>query len=158
MKSWRAKFWRPNGFIRDLVSKLVKSTDSLDHAYAVTIAGFSERSNEMAEIIQRYISNVGLSGEAAKVAQVSHLTAQWAEKWVGEMWDAKTAEEFWRCLTIAKTCMDARVSNEPKAGTLWKHYAPVFHRVRKAAIKDRNTERVKRLIGEDVPDAVFISA
>lgn len=111
----------------------------------------------MTEVIQRYISNVGLSGDAAKGAQVSHLAAQWAEKWVGEMWDAKTADEFWRCLTIAKTCMDARVSNEPKAGTLWTHYSPVFQRARKAAMKDRSKERAKRLIGQDVPDVVFIS-
>lgn len=126
-------------------------------AYAAAIAGFSEQSNEMTEVIQRYISNVGLSGDAAKGAQVSHLAAQWAEKWVGEMWDAKTADEFWRCLTIAKTCMDARVSSEPKAGTLWTHYSPAFQRARKAAMKDRSKERAKRLIGQDVPDAVFIS-
>ena len=144
--------------IRDLVFKLAESTNSLDHAYAVTIAGFSDQRIEVTELIQRHVNNVGLSGDAAKVAQVSHLDAEWAEKWVGEMWDAKTAEEFWRCLTIAKTCMDARVSNEPKAGTLWTQYAPVFHRARKAAMKDRSKERAKRLIGQDVPDAVFISA
>lgn len=33
----------PNDFIRDLVFKLAESTDSLDHAYAVTIAGFSDQ-------------------------------------------------------------------------------------------------------------------
>ena len=147
-----------NGFIRDLVFKLAESTDSLDHAYAVTIAGFSDQRIEFTELVQRYVNNIGLSGDAAKVAQVSHLDAEWAEKWVGEMWDAKTAEEFWRCLTIAKTCMDARVSNGTKAGTLWTQYAPVFQRARKAAMKDRSKERAKRLIGRDVPDAVFISA
>lgn len=147
-----------NGFIRDLVFKLAESTDSLDHAYAVTIAGFSGQGVEVIELIQRHVNHVGLSGGAAKVAQVTHLAAEWAAKWVGEMWDAKTAEEFWRCLTIAKTCMDARVSNEPKAGTLWTHYAPVFQRARKAAMKDRSKERAKRLIGQDAPDAVFISA
>lgn len=153
-----AERFGPNGFIRDLVFKLAESTDSLDHAYAVTIAGFSDQIIEVTELIQRYVNNIGLSGDAAKVAQVSHLDAEWAEKWVGEMWDAKTAEEFWRCLTIAKTCMDSRVSSEPKAGTLWTQYAPVFQRARKAAMKDRSKERAKRLIGQDVPDAVFISA
>lgn len=152
-----AERFGPNGFIRDLVFKLAESTDSLDHAYAVTIAGYSDQKIEVSELIQRYVNNIGLSGDAAKVARVSHLYAEWAEKWIGEMWDAKTAEEFWRCLTIAKTCMDARVSNEPKAGTLWTHYAPVFQRARKAAMKDRSKERAKRLVGQDVPDAVFVS-
>jgi len=73
------------------------------------------------------------------------------------MWDAQTPEEFWRCLIIAKTCIDARVSAEPKADTLWAQYVPVFHRVRKAALKERIKEREKKLLGLEVPGHVFIT-
>lgn len=143
-------------FIRDLVFDLNASVDSLDQAYAAAIAGFSSHSDEMTEAIQLYVNNVGLSGDAAKSAQLSHQAAQWAEKWVADMWDAQTPEEFWRCLIIAKTCMDARVSAEPRANTLWMQYSAVFHRVRKAALKERTKEREKKLLGVEAPDPVFI--
>jgi hypothetical protein len=145
------------GFIRDLVVALAASSDSLDHAYAAAIAGYSSQSNEMAEVIQRHVNNLGVSGDAARTAQLSHQAAQWAEKWVADMWSAQTPEEFWRCLIIAKTCIDARVSSEPKADTLWAHYLPVFHRVRKAALKERIKERGKKLLGLEVPDQIFIT-
>ncbi|WP_237151857.1 hypothetical protein [Oryzibacter oryziterrae] len=145
------------GYIRDLVFDLTASVDSLDHAYAATIASFSSQSNEMVEAIQRHVKNVSLSGEAAKAAMSSHQAAQWAEKWIVDMWDARAPEEFWRCLIIAKTCMDARVSTKPRPNTLWAQYAPVFHYVRKAALKERTKEREKKLLGMDAPDAIFIT-
>lgn len=145
------------GFIRDLVFDLVASSDSLDHAYAAAIAGYSSQGNEMTEVIQRYANNVGVSGDAAKAAQLAQQSARWAEGWVADMWCAQSPEEFYRCLVIAKTCMDARVSAEPRANTLWGQYAPVFQRVRKAALKDRTKEREKKLLGVEAPDPVFIT-
>ncbi|GEO83370.1 hypothetical protein RNA01_03020 [Ciceribacter naphthalenivorans] len=142
-------------FIRDLVFDLAASADSLDHAYAAAIAGYSSQSNEMTEVIQRFVNNVGVSGDAAKTAQLSHQAAQWVEKWVADMW--ATPEEFWRYLIIAKTSLDARVPAEPKAKTLWAHYAPVFRRVRKAALNERAKEREKKLLGLEAPDRVFIT-
>lgn len=144
-------------FIRDLVFELASSVDSLDYAYAAAIAGYSSKSLEMTEVIQRRVNDLGMSGDAAKTAQLSHQAALWAGKWVAEMWEAQTPEEFWRCLTIAKTCMDARVSAEPKTNTPWAHYVPVFRRVRKAALKERTKEREKRLLGLEAPGKVFIT-
>ncbi|MGV2130313.1 hypothetical protein ACQZ4Q_10910 [Agrobacterium vitis] len=144
-------------FIRDLVFDLAASEDSLDQAYAAGIAGYSSQSTKMIEIIQRFVNNVGVSGDAAKTAQLSHQAAQWAEKWVADMWSAQTPEEFWRYLIIAKTSLDARIPAEPKAKSLWAHYAPVFRRVRKAALNDRTKEREKKLLGSELPDRIFIT-
>lgn len=144
-------------FILDLVTELASSADSLNHAYAAVVAGYSSRSLEMIEIIQRHVNNVGISGDAAKTAQLSHHAAQWAEKWVAEMWEAPTPEEFWRCLMIAETCMDARLSPVPEENTRWSKYVPVFLRVRKAALKERTKEREKKLLGLEAPDQIFIN-
>ncbi len=37
-------------------------------------------------------------------------------------------------------------------------YAPVFRRARKSAIKDRNKEREKRLLGQEAPEPVFVTS
>lgn len=144
-------------FIRELIFELAASVDSLDHAYATAIAGYSSQTNEMTELIQRYMTNFDIAGDAARVAHSSHQSAQWADKWVAQMWDAQSAEEFWRCLIIAKSCMDARVSAEVKAGSMWVQYAPVFQRVRKAALQERTKDREKKLLGVEAPDHIFIA-
>ena len=105
----------------------------------------------------KHIDHSGVSGQAAKHAFSEHEDAEWARHWVESMWNAPTPEEFWRCLIIAKTSMDARVSHEAPTTSLWRLYAPVFRRARKSAIKDRNKEREKRLVGQEAPEPVFVA-
>lgn len=145
------------GFIRDVVFEAASCPDSLDHAYAAAIAGYSSQSLQLIETVQPHMDDLGISGNAANAAQQSHQAAQWTEEWVERMWAAQTPEEFWRCLTIAKTCMDARVSVEPPVDTRWTHYAPVFLRVRKAALKERAKEREKKLLSQEAPDQIFVT-
>lgn len=144
-------------FINSMVLNLASSDDSLDQAYAISIAGYSSQSGEFFDIIDKHADHSGLSGQAAQHALSEHENAMWARQWVERMWNAPTSEEFWRCLIIAKTAMDARVCPEPPTASLWGHYAPVFRRARKSAIKDRNKERVKRLVGQEAPESVFVS-
>lgn len=144
-------------YIKSMVLDLAASEDSLDQTYAISIAGYSIRSNEFADILGEHIDHSGVSGQAAKHAFSEHENAIWARHWVESMWNAPTPEEFWRCLIIAKTSMDARVSPEPPTTSLWRKYAPVFRRARKSAIKDRNKEREKRLVGQETPEPVFVT-
>lgn len=144
-------------FIKSMVLDLAASEDSLDQAYAISIAGYSMRSAEFADILGEHIDHRGVSGQAAKHAFSEHEGAIWARHWVESMWNAPTPEEFWRCLIIAETSMDARVSPEAPTTSLWGLYAPVFRRARKSAIKDRNKEREKRLLGQEAPEKIFIS-
>lgn len=144
-------------FIKSMVLDLAASEDSLDQAYAISIAGYSIRSDEFADILGKHIGHRGVSGQAAKHAFSEHENTIWARHWVESMWNAPTPEEFWRCLIIAKTSMDARVSPEPPTTSLWRQYAPVFRRARKSAIKDRNKDREKRLVGQETPETVFVT-
>ncbi|UWQ74397.1 hypothetical protein [Leisingera sp. M658] len=100
------------GFIKSMVLDLAASEDSLDQAYAISIAGYSIRSAEFADIVGKHIDHRGVSGQAAKHAFSEHENAIWARHWVESMWNAPTPEQFWRCLIITKTSMDARVSPE----------------------------------------------
>lgn len=145
------------GFIKSMVLDLAASGDSLDQAYATSIAGYSGRSDEFSEILSKHIGHRSVSGQATKDAFSEHENAMWARHWVESMWNAPTPEEFWRCLIIAKTSMDARVSPEAPKTSLWGLYAPVFRRARKSAIKDRNKEREKRLVGQEAPEPVFVA-
>lgn len=145
-------------FIESMVLHLAASEDSLDQAYAISIAGYSIRSDEFADILGKHIDHRGVSGQAAKHAFSEHEGAIWARHWVESMWNATTPEEFWRCLIIAKTSMDARVGPEAPTSSVWAHYAPVFHGARKSAIKDRNKEREKRLLGQETPEKIFITS
>jgi len=144
-------------YIKSMVLDLAASEDSLDQAYAISIAGYSIRSDEFADILGKHIGHRGVSGQAAKHAFSEHENAIWARHWVESMWNAPTPEQFWRCLIIAKTSMDARVSPEAPKTSLWGHYAPVFRRARKSAIKDRNKDREKRLVGQEAPEPVFVA-
>jgi hypothetical protein len=144
-------------FIKSMVLHLAASEDSLEQAYAISIAGYSIRSDEFADILNKHIGHRAVSGQAAKHALSEHENAIWARHWVESMWNAQTPEEFWRCLIIAKTSIDARVSSEPPKSSLWGRFAPVFRRARKTAIKDRNKEREKRLLGHEAPEKIFIS-
>jgi len=146
-----------SAFIKSLVREMALSQDSLDHAYAASIAGYSNQGAELVAIIEKHADDKGLPGEAAKHALISHEAAQWAEHWINQMWDAPTSEEFWRCLMIAKTCMDARVCDQPKLNTKWGCYAPVFQSIRKVAIKEKNKEREKRFIGRETPERIFVA-
>ncbi|MCG8690872.1 MAG: hypothetical protein MI806_06660 [Minwuiales bacterium] len=145
------------GFIKSMVLQLVSSEDGLDQAYAIAIAGYSIQSDDFTEVIRKHNDHEGILGQAAKHALSEHENAKWAQHWVESMWNAQTPEEFWRCLMIAKTSMDARVSHEPPATSRWAHYAPVFRQARGSAIKDRNKKREKRLIGQEVPEPVFLT-
>jgi len=143
-------------FIKSVVLQLASSEDGLDQTYAITIAGYSIQSDMFAETIGGHARDKGLTGQAAKHALIEHENAIWTQYWVDHMWNAPTAEEFWRCLMVAKTSMDARVSNKTPGSSCWALYAPVFRRVRALAIKDRNKERKKRLLGQDTPEPIFV--
>lgn len=143
-------------FIKSIILQLASSKDSLDQTYAITISCYSTQSDMFAKIISEHEGNEGLAGQAAKHALIEHENAIWTQHWVNRMWDAPTAEEFWRCLMIAKTSMDARVSNKTPESSCWATYAPAFRRARKSAIKDRNKERKKRLLGQEAPESIFI--
>jgi hypothetical protein len=144
-------------FVKSMILQLAASEDSLDHAYAIAIASYSSRSDEFSGAVGKHIGHRGVSGQAAKHAFSDHENAMWARHWVERMWSAPTPEEFWRCLIILKTSMDARVSPETPATSLWGKYAPLFRRARKTAIRDRNREREKRLVGQNAPDSIFVS-
>jgi len=145
-------------FIKSMVHKLARSEDSLDRAYAISIAGYSIQSDEFANIISPDVGNKGVSGQAANHAWSEFENAKWALDWVERMWNAETPEEFWQFLMIAKTSMDARVGYKTPENNRWALYAPVFRKARKSAIKDRNKERKKRLIGQETPEPVFITS
>uniref|UniRef100_UPI00192C6B7E hypothetical protein n=1 Tax=Delftia acidovorans TaxID=80866 RepID=UPI00192C6B7E len=142
-------------FIKSIVLQLALSEDELDQTYAITIAGYSNKSDMFVKTICKHEGDKGLAGQAAKHALIEHENAIWTQHWVEHMWNAPTAEEFWRCLMIAKTSMDARVSNKTPESSCWALYAPVFQRVRASAIKDRNKERKKRLVGQETPEPIF---
>lgn len=144
-------------FIKALALDLAASQGSLNQAYAISFAGYSSQSIELIDIITKHVEDKGITGDSAKHALASHEAAQWAECWVDKMWGAPTSEEFWRCLMIAKTCMDARVDVTPKAGSIWTQYAPLFRKVRKAAIKEQNKQRDKRFLGQEAPDEIFVA-
>lgn len=144
-------------FINSLVLELASSDDSLNLAYATTIAGYSIQFDKFADLIGEHIDKKGMAGEAAIHAHSECENAKWAHHWVGSMWNAETPEEFWRCLMIAKTSMDARVSPKTPKDNRWALYAPVFRRARKSSIKERNKERIKRLVGQETPEQIFIS-
>jgi hypothetical protein len=144
-------------FIRAFVKEHADSPSTLDQAYAISVAGFSMQSGQFVGCIEDHLDDKGISGHAAKNAKAAHETAQWAEKWVNDMCAAQSPEEFWRCLIISKTCMDARMCTKPKLGTRWAHYAPLFRQIRKSAIEEQNKTRKKTLLGLEVPDKIFIS-
>lgn len=143
-------------FIKELANQLDSGRSTLDHAYAITVAGLATHSPEMDEIINAHLNDYSLTGDAAKHARLANDTDQWAQHWVKSMWEADTSEEFWRCLMIAKTAMDARVSSEPPESTKWRCYAPIFRKARKAAIKAHEKSRAKTLAGQPTPAPIFI--
>lgn len=143
-------------FIKSIVLQLASSVDGLDQAYAITIAGHSTKPDLLSTIIREHDGDKGLTGQAAKQALIEKENARWTQHWVDRMWNAPTAEEFWRCMMIAKTSMDARVSSKTPKGNRWALYAPIFQKTRTSAIKERNKERKKRLLGQEAPEPIFI--
>lgn len=144
-------------FIKSVVLKLASSNDSLDLAYAITIAGYSIQSEEFSDLIGEHLGKKGAPGQAAKQAFEEYENAKWARHWVEGIWNAETPEEYWRSLIVAKTAIDARVSPKAPEDSQWSLYAPVFMRARKSSIKDRNKERAKRLVGQEAPEPIFVS-
>lgn len=146
-----------SSFIELLVKELSSSADFLDQAYAISIAGYSKQSSKFITFIKKHLYDKSLSGTAAKCAFESHENAQWAKYWTDKMWNAPTSEEFWQFLMIAKTCIDARVSAEPRLNTKWVHFAPIFQNVRNSAIKERNKKRQVKFLGQNAPEKIFIT-
>lgn len=145
-----------SSFIKLLINELAMSQDSLYQAYAITIAGYSERYMEFISLIEKHTDDKALSGDAARHALIANENARWGQYWIDKMWDASTSEEFWRYLMISETCIDSRISNKPKINTHWKCYTSVFQRVRQTAIKNHNKERVKKFLGQEVPQKFFV--
>lgn len=144
-------------FIRDFVQMQAVSASTLDQAYAISVAGFSLKSEQFLNVIEDHLNDKGMTGDAAKNAKTAHEAAKWAEKWVNDMWVAQSPEEFWRCLIISKTCMDARISTKQILSTKWAHFTPLFRKVRKEAIKGKNKNRKKKLLGLEAPDRIFVA-
>jgi hypothetical protein len=144
-------------FIRAFVEEQADSASTLDKAYAISVAGFSTQSEKLVGVIESHLDDKGITCDAAKNAKAAHEAAQWAKKWVNDMCAAQSPEEFLRCLIISKTCMDARMSTKQILGTKWAHYAPLFKKVRKAAIEKRNETRRKKLLGQEAPDDIFVA-
>ncbi|WP_231401742.1 hypothetical protein [Cupriavidus sp. WS] len=145
-------------FIENLVFELGSSASTLDQAFAISIAGFSIQSTKLIDVIEAHLSDKGITGDAARKAKEAHDAARWAEKWVHDMWAAESSDDFWCCLMISKTCMDARISAESIFLTEWNGYSSIFNRVRKSAIKERNKSRSKTFLGEEAPDEVFVNS
>ena len=59
---------------------------------------------------------------------------------------------------IAKSSMDAREDIKPKSRSKWSIYEPIFIKVRNRAIKERQKERQKSLLGGKAPDSVYIDS
>ena len=144
-------------FIRAFVEEKAASASTLDQAYAISIAGFSSQSEQLAGVIEDHIDDKGITGDAAKKAKAAHEAAQWAKKWVNDMCAAKSPEEFWCCLIISKTCMDARTPDSPMLNTKWAHYVPLFRKIRKSALKERNKARKKTLLEQEAPEGIFVT-
>jgi hypothetical protein len=144
-------------FIRAFVSDMIESKSSLDRAYAVCVAGYSSQVSEMKKYLLPTGDEVGLFNEATKSAIASQEAMRWTKNWVQQMWTAPTVEEFWRCLMIAKTSMDARTSARPPGDTRWKEFVPVYQRIRQASIKDLDKTREKRFLGQEAPEKLFVS-
>ncbi|MDR8016535.1 hypothetical protein [Ectopseudomonas guguanensis] len=144
-------------FIRSFVEQHSRSASTLDQAYAITVAGFSLQSEQLLGVIESHMGDSGITGEAAKKAKAAHEAAQWGRKWVKDMCGAHSPEEFWRCLIIAQTCMDARTTTEPIQATRWVPYAPLLSSVRSEAIKAQGKSREKTLLGQEAPEGIFIT-
>lgn len=140
-----------------MYDQVVVSGSTLDQAYAISVAGFSMQSGHFVRVIEDHLGDNGITGDAAKKARTAHEAAQWAKKWVSDICIANSSEEFWCCLIISKTCMDARVTTMPILDTKWAHYAPLVSKVRKAAIDEQNRTRKKTLLGQEAPDEVFVT-
>ncbi len=146
-----------SGFVRALVMELYSNGDSLNIAYALSIIGYSMKCEDLIDIVEKLTNSGNLVGDSAKHAITRCHDAKYAKHWVEKMWDASTVEEFWCCLMIAQTCMDARVSREPKPKSNWVHYAGIFQKVRKAAISKKAKDRKKKLVGQEAPDKIFVT-
>ncbi|USV55892.1 hypothetical protein [Aeromonas encheleia] len=145
-------------FIKSIILQFMSCKDSLDTAYAISIAGYSAQSDQLVDILSKHINDKGFCAQAAKHALLEHKKAHWARKWLESMWSAPTPEEFWLCLMIAKTCMDARVNVKMPDNSRWAQYVPVFHKAKKAAMKERDKEREKLLLGQAKPDPIFVTS
>ncbi|UEG63301.1 hypothetical protein [Stutzerimonas chloritidismutans] len=144
-------------FIRSFVEQQSRSASTLDQAYAIGVAGYSLQSEQLLGIIESHMGDSGITGEAAKKAKAAHEAAQWGRKWVRDMCAAQSPEEFWGCLIIAKTCIDARITTESIQGTRWAPYAPLLRSVRSEAIKEQGKSREKILLGQAAPEGIFIT-
>lgn len=146
-----------SSFILNFVLTEANSFSTLNQAYAVTVAGFSENSKQLLGVIEKHLNDHGITGDAAKDAKAAHDLSQWAEMWVEKMCVADSPKRFWSNLIVAKTCMDARTAPDCVLGTKWKCYAPLFRKIRKEALEKQSKNRKKKLLGQDAPDPIFLT-
>ncbi|MBV4473622.1 hypothetical protein [Pseudomonas botevensis] len=143
-------------FIENFVQEKVRSSSTLDKCFAICVAGFSERSEEWLSVIEEHFDDKGITGQAAQKAKAAHDAAQWAKSWMREISLATTMDEFWRCMIISTLCMDQRVSDTFINKTKWPEFLALFRKLRKTAIKVQGDNRKKTLVGQPVPDVIFI--
>lgn len=143
-------------FIYDFVHELKNSDLALDITYAITIIGFSRELQQFSNFIEKHVNKEGYTGYAAKKAKTSLESALWADNWVNNMWNAESQEDFFCCLMIAKTCIDARTDNKPMNGTAWGQFVSIYQRARTSALKKQNESRRKTLLGQEAPEKIFL--
>jgi hypothetical protein len=145
-------------FIVKEVEALLASNRPVDRSLGITIAGFSNQLEKMAEHVVGLVDSPSYFGDSSLVALRAHQRAIWSKHWVELMWNAKTPEEFWINFNLAVKIIDARESYTNgifRDENHWKKFATIFTTARKKRMGVWSKERAKTLFGVEKPEPCF---
>lgn len=129
-------------------------------ARALMVAGLSDESIEAAALIEKFANTHGFIGQTWGAARYAYERNIWSRHWYAKMRNAKTPEEFWSAAMLLARVVDARYvlwSDSTSTNPDFEKFLPTVLERISWRIGDWQSKRKRKLFGQDIPDAVFLS-
>lgn len=129
-------------------------------ARALMVTGLSDQSDFNDEVLARHRDTPGFIGRAQLAAMYAYERNIWSKQWFKQMRETQSSEDFWRYSVLFTKIVDGRyeVWRSGSAGVCepYRAFWPSVEDRLKNRLKKWQSERQKKLFGEDAPPKAFV--
>lgn len=150
-----------SSIVSAVIDDRLASGHPADICLALTLAGYSDESDEVFDVISRFDGTQGFVGEAQRAAKAAYERNSWARVWHRQAREATDPHVFWQGSVLLAKIVDLRFDlwsdNLGAEGTIYRAFAGTIERNIARRIEKWQKARAKKLYGDDAPEDVFFA-
>lgn len=150
-----------SSIVNSVINERLASGHPADTCLALTLAGYSDESDNAFKIISRFDGVQGFVGGAQRAAKAAYERNSWARVWHRQMREATDPHIFWQGSVLLTKIVDLRFDLWSECvgveGPVYRAFAGTIKRNITRRIEKWQKERAKKLYGDDAPEDVFLA-